>query len=166
MPVMSYCAEEVLQRAVEIEKRARDFYKRAHDEADDGQSKACFAALSREEADHASTFAQMREALSREEREVQPYDPGNEMLHYLSGMEEAHAWEGQLGASSEQGAAHTLAERLQAAIRAEKETVLFYVFLKDFVPPDKGREAVEQVIREESRHAAVLKKRLDGLDAT
>jgi len=43
------------------------------------------------------------------------------------------------------------------AVGLEKESILFYVGIKDMVPPKFGRDKIDQIIREEAQHVAQLK---------
>jgi rubrerythrin len=45
---------------------------------------------------------------------------------------------------------------LNTAIGLEKESVLFYLGLKDMVAEQYGRERIDDIIREERRHIAQL----------
>jgi rubrerythrin len=47
-------------------------------------------------------------------------------------------------------------ELLITAIGLEKESVLFYLGLKDMVPPQYGRERIDDIIREERSHISQL----------
>ncbi|GEM_PF-3186680 len=165
MTAMSLNANEVLGIAVQAEEKARAYYRAAASEVQDASLKEFFERLRDMEDEHVHTFSDMREALSDAQREVQPYDPGNEMLHYLSGMESVHAWEGQLPDRAQKPASADAADVLRAALKAEKEMVFFYTLVKDFVPADKGRDAVQKVLKEEAEHAAILHRRLSELSA-
>ncbi len=59
----------------------------------------------------------------------------------------------------------SMQELLEASIDAEKNSVLFYVGLKDLVSAKTGKDKVEAIIREEIRHVADLRKQLSALNA-
>ena len=56
-------------------------------------------------------------------------------------------------------------ELLEIAISAEKNSVLFYVGLKDLVTARAGRDKVETIIREQVKHVADLRRQLTSLTA-
>jgi rubrerythrin len=49
------------------------------------------------------------------------------------------------------------------AIRAEKDAVIFYEALKDFVPAKAGKEKVENILKEEQGHIVLLSVKRAGL---
>jgi len=54
---------------------------------------------------------------------------------------------------------------IDTAVGLEKESILFYLGLRDMVPPKSGREELDQIIREEQRHLTQLnafRKKVQG----
>jgi rubrerythrin len=47
---------------------------------------------------------------------------------------------------------------LRAAIGMEKDSVIFYLGLRDLVPSGAGRERVEAIIREELSHISAINR--------
>jgi rubrerythrin len=78
------------------------------------------------------------------------------MLFYLRGMAGLHGWEGKAGPNAKLTGTEKPDEVITIAVAAEKDTVFFYGFLKDFVPEAKGRGAIERILREEMKHVALL----------
>jgi rubrerythrin len=54
-------------------------------------------------------------------------------------------------------------ELLEIAIGAERNSILFYVGLKELVPTEASKDKVEAIIREEVSHAAELRRQLTAL---
>ena len=52
---------------------------------------------------------------------------------------------------------------LKAAIQAEKDSIVFYLGMKDVVPPTLGGDKVDKIIREERTHLTTLSRRLMDL---
>ena len=50
------------------------------------------------------------------------------------------------------------------AIEAEKDSIVFYVGLKDFVSVKAGKDKVEDIIKEEQGHVAELSEKLAALE--
>lgn len=163
MAVLSYSADEIVKTAVQIEHRASQFYRQAAENAGDGYGEL-FRGLSTMEADHARIFTEMESGMSQQERGTQLYDPGNEMLYYLENMAGVHAWEGKAGPDRLLSGDEPPHEVINIALRAEKEGIYFYTFLKDFVPASKGKDKVETIIHEEMRHVASLNRYLGELE--
>ena len=57
----------------------------------------------------------------------------------------------------------TVEDILKMAIEAEKNSIVFYLGLKDFVPSKAGKDKVEEIIKEEMSHIAVLNRKLPAL---
>ncbi|GAJ21204.1 unnamed protein product, partial [marine sediment metagenome] len=57
----------------------------------------------------------------------------------------------------------TVEDILKFAIEAEKDSIVFYLGLKDFVPVKAGKHKVEAIIKEEMGHIAVLNRGLPAL---
>lgn len=162
---MSYSAEEILTMAETIEHNASQYYHQAALFAQDQHAQNTFNYLSEMEHNHARIFESMHKELSPQEKGVQPYDPGNEMLYYLEGMAGLHAWEGKAGPSTKLTGKEPLKHVYHIAINAERDTVSFYTFIKDFVPAHKGKEKVDTIIREEMSHIAILNKELAKVES-
>ena len=50
----------------------------------------------------------------------------------------------------------TLEDIINLAIGLEKKSILFYVGMKDMVPPKYGQEEIEDIIKEERKHVVQL----------
>ncbi|MBN1761078.1 MAG: ferritin family protein [Chitinispirillaceae bacterium] len=163
MAIMSFCAEEIIDRAIEIEQTAKEFYRNAAISTKNDTIHSFFETLAVIEGEHERTFREIKMNLSENERQVEINDPGNEMLFYLDGLKEIQAWEARSGNGDEENNESTR-EVIRTALRAEKETVRFYTFLYDYVPPARGLDKVDAVIREERNHVAQLQNVLDRME--
>jgi rubrerythrin len=164
MAVFVLNAEEVLNRAIEIETKAKTFYRQAADNSENDHLRSVFEQLYGMEDGHVRTFQDLKTSLTEEERGTEALDPGGEMHFYLDQLKEIHAWEANpVKVATSKGESMRLV--LQAALEAEKETVFFYTFLYDFVPKEKGLDKVVAIIREERRHVALLQNILSKMDS-
>ncbi|MBT8356834.1 MAG: rubrerythrin, partial [Deltaproteobacteria bacterium] len=50
----------------------------------------------------------------------------------------------------------TMEEIITTAIGLEKDSILFYLGLRDLVPPKFGRDKIDDIIREERKHIVQL----------
>ena len=48
-------------------------------------------------------------------------------------------------------------------MRLEKESIVFYLGLRDLVPAKLGKDKVERILREEMSHVALLRGQLAAL---
>ena len=54
-------------------------------------------------------------------------------------------------------------EILKIAIGLEKESIVFYVGIKDIVPKSLGKDKIDAIIREEMSHVVLLSDQLKNL---
>jgi rubrerythrin len=90
------------------------------------------------------------------EKTAQVYDPAGESAQYLSAMAASHGGEGSPSAADALSGKETMAQILTTAIGLEKESILFYLGIKDLVPPKLGQKKVDDIINEERKHVIQL----------
>jgi rubrerythrin len=71
-------------------------------------------------------------------------------------MADGHGGEGDPFAAATLTGRETLGDILTLAIGLEKKSVLFYLGLRDMVPPKLGGKRIEKIIEEEKSHIAAL----------
>ena len=80
-------------------------------------------------------------------------------------MADPHGGEGSPAIADTLTGKESMVQIIDIAIGLEKESILFYLGLKDMVPPKYGQEKLDQIIREEQRHITQLsafRKRFHG----
>ncbi len=162
MPI-TFNADEIFEMAEEIERQAARFYTQAAEHAPDEATAGMFREMAEMEDDHEKTFAAMRKDLGAAERETDTFDPQGEAAMYLQAMADAHGTEGKKGRKGKAGEMtgnESLEEVLEAAVRAEADSVAFYTGIKEMVPARAGRDRIDEIIKEEIGHLAYLKRRL------
>ncbi len=161
---VTFNADEVLEMAEEIERNGAKFYREAAAMTTGKDLKEMFLQMAAMEDGHLRTFQQMRKELAAREKEATAFDPYNEAALYLQTMAGAKGNEGMKTPNVKLTGNESPGELLEIAIGAEKNSVLFYVGLKDLVSAQAGRDKVEAIIREEVRHVADLKRQLTALN--
>ena len=68
--------------------------------------------------------------------------------------------EGRKSQTEDLNGSETIEQIIKIAINAEKNSIIFYVGLKDLVPSKMGRDKVEAIIKEEMAHLARLNQYL------
>ena len=156
-------ADEILQMAERIERNGARFYRQAAEVCSaDEETKAALLELAEMEEDHERTFAKMREALGTAESRPSTFDPEGETAAYLAAMADGSVF------GSETDPANLVCDKpieelLKIAIGLERESILFYLGLRDLVPTTSGRDKVEGLLEEEMSHVALLRGRLAAL---
>ncbi len=151
---------EIFEMAEQIERNGIKFYHKAAKSVSDKGTRQMFLDLAAMEAEHEKIFAAMKNQLSDKERESNVFDPDNEMALYLQAMADGHVFDPKKDYSKQLTGAESVEDILKLAIGAEKDSIVFYLGLKDFVPVKAGKDKVEAIIKEEMGHIAVLNRKM------
>ncbi len=160
---ITFNADEIFEMAEEIEKNGAKFYRTAAKNTADKKIKQLFLNLAAMEDGHLIIFQNMRQQLGPLEKEPLVFDPDNQAAMYLRTMADGHGWEGKKSQSENLTGKESVRDIFEIAVNAEKNSVVFYVGLKDCVSQRAGKDKVEAVIKEELGHIAVLNQLLADL---
>ena len=158
-----YNAEEILEMAMQIERNGAKYYRLAAEGADDENSRNLLNDLAAMEDEHEKTFAFMKENLSEKEKESTAFDPDNQASAYLRAMVEGIVFDVKTGPEKILAQQKSLQDILKQAIEFEKDSIVFYLGMKDAVPHRLGGEKVDDIINEEMRHIGILSRHLSSL---
>ena len=143
---ITFNADEVLKMAVTIEQNGAAFYRKAAEFKKDDASSDFLAGLADMEDEHEQTFENMRGELAGGEKGENVYDPYDEAALYLGAMADTHGGEGDISAAEKLTGDESLEDILGIAIELEKESILFYLGLKDMVPEHLGKDKLDKII--------------------
>jgi len=160
---IAFNADEVFEMAEQIERNGAKFYREAAAKTSDRQTKDMFLRLAGMEDAHLRTFQQMRKTLSDQDKGGTTFDPEGEASLYLQAMADQRGFEGMRSPTVKLTGKESTRELLEIAIGAERNSILYYVGLKEMVPTETGRDKVQTIISEEVRHAADLRRQLAAL---
>lgn len=150
-------ADEMFEIAEQMEKNGAVFYRKAADGVSDPASKAFLMKLAAMEDDHQKTFHALRGTLSGKEKVSTVFDPQDEAALYLKALADTRVFfEKDMPGPS-------MREILKSAIEAEKDSIVFYLGMKDLVPEKLGKNKIEVIIKEEMGHIRLLSGELAGL---
>jgi rubrerythrin len=150
-------ADDIFEMAEQIERNGVAFYKTASENVADPQSRKLLTELSQMEEQHAKFYASMRATLSEKEKTVTVFDPENEGIQYLRALADTRVFfEKTINMKS-------MKDILKAAIEAEKDSIVFYLGMKDVVPEGMGKSRIDAIIKEEMGHIRLLSKELVAL---
>lgn len=152
-------AQEILQMAVRIEENGAAFYEKAAHVVRDPAAEKLLLALSNAEREHRAYFRFLLEDMNALERELPFTQDDSENSAYLMSLADAQVFPLADPAALVDGAA-TPAQLLGIALNAEKDSIVFYLTMKDAVLSPKGRERLDTIIREELSHIRTLEKAL------
>ena len=161
---ITFNAFEIFEMAEQIERNGVKFYRKAAQGISDRQTRQMLEELADMEVEHEKIFAEMRKQLSSEAQMAGVFDPENEMVLYLQAMASGHVFDLRKDPSEQLKGTESIEDILKMAIDAEKDSIVFYLGLKDFVPVKAGKDKVEAIIEEEKGHIAALNQRLSALE--
>ena len=160
---ISFNADEIFEMAEEIERNGAKFYRKAAEKATQPEIKQMLLDMAVTEDGHLNEFQEMRLGLSEAEKAEMTFDPENEAALYLQTMADAHGVEGKKSPTEELTGTESISEILSIAVNAEKESIVFYNGLKNFVSATAGKNKIDAIILEEVGHVATLNQRLKAL---
>ncbi len=138
---------DVLEVAVRIERKGLELYKRLYDTLQSPEAKGAFAVLAAEEERHAGTFRTMLGKIADyTPRYDYPGEYGMFLNEYAASiLEKAEKSYAQLDPADFNAA-------LDMGIMLEKETILFYLEIKEEGFGKENAEVLQQIINEERSH--------------
>jgi rubrerythrin len=116
--------------------------------------------LAKWEATHQQTFAAMRQRLPAAQKDAEVFDPDNEIVLYLRSFADAHVFNPREDPAARLGEHPSYRDILLAAIGLEKDSIVFYLMMKAFVPESLGQSKVDAILKEETTHLAILNREL------
>jgi rubrerythrin len=156
----TFNAFEAFEIAEQIERNGARFYRKAAELFDDARVSGLFLKLAEWEKAHEELFADMRKQLSEQGRRLRTFDPQDAPLD-AKAMAGLAAFGLKPDPSGELHGDESRQDVLKMAIQKEKDSIVYYTGLKDFVPPDCGRDKIDDVIKEELRHIGILNQALE-----
>lgn len=152
---ISFNIDEILEMAEQIERNGTRFYLFAAERLKQFQD--LFKQLATQEEQHRAVFSVMREKLSPADRESTVYDPDNVNSNYLRTLADREVFKIDDDPQGSFPPSVTLAGVIDAAVCKEKDSIFFYVGMKELVPEKLGREKINSIISEEYGHIAFLR---------
>jgi rubrerythrin len=151
---IEFNADEVFEIAEQIERNGANFYRNVAEKITDSGKKQLLTDLAEMEDEHEQTFKSLRYELSTDEKIQTTFDPEGESERYLRALADTRVfYEKEVDTTS-------FEEILKSAIIAEKDSIVFYLGMKDVVPAHLGKQKLDDIIKEEMSHIRLLSKEL------
>jgi rubrerythrin len=154
---ITFNADEILEMAVQIEKNGEAFYRKAAGLVLEDASQV-FLDLAEMELGHIKIFSDMKDALGEKDKELTVFDPDDISALYLKAMADGNVFDLKKGPTDLLTGTETVQDILRIGLEAEKNSIIFYVGLKDIVSAALGKDKVEAIIKEEMSHVSLLNK--------
>lgn len=154
MGALAFNAEEILKMAVQIEVNGEKYYTKAAELQSDDNTKEFLMSLAAMERGHKNDFESMLSEVHEHLHIPDSFDPNDEGVHYLSLMVSGEIFtDPDVPEKALTGDIKTI---LKTAITLEKDSIMFYLSLLDYVKTDSGRDTIENIIRQEQKHIVTL----------
>jgi rubrerythrin len=155
--IYDFTVDDVFEMAEQLERNGHQFYREAAQNTDNPEYKKLLVELAEMEVQHEKTFVDLRSELSGNEKTSTVFDPQNESALYLRALADTKVFfEKEIDFSSRKSV-------LKAAILAEKDSIVFYLGIKEMVPEKYGKDKLDEIIKEEMGHIKILSKELVAL---
>ncbi|SDB14094.1 Rubrerythrin [Desulfonatronum thiosulfatophilum] len=149
-------AAEIAAAAVNIERQGQVFYSNAANAATNPDAKDFFLYFAKEEARHEDIFQQLKDRLGK--IELPAWSTNEEYGMYLQALIDSHSifspdLQKRLAEAGNEN------EAIRLAMGFEKDTILFFMEMRELVP-DSEKKFVQQCIDEERSHLRQLSSML------
>ena len=144
--------QEILKIAINIEENGKALYGALEEKTQDVQLKELWGYLKDQEEEHRKTFTNMLDNLG--DYIVHEYASG-EYDSYMNAIASNYVFTQKLVEKKEKELFESDNDAIDFGIYIEKESILTYQALKDYITFDK-QEVISKVIDEEKRHLSRL----------
>ena len=152
-----FSINEIIELAVQIEKRGYTFYNKALERKNlSSNSAELLKKLRDDEIVHEQTFKRMRTELDLEE--ITLSGDWQEVSNYLRTISDSHIFSEPDAAIKLATSAYDEKELIENAIQFEKNTLLFFNSIYEKIEDGTIRKILKKIIEEEQSHILRLKK--------
>lgn len=148
-------ADDVFAMAVRIEENGHAFYTGAAQKAEDPTVKNLFEELAEMEAGHVVAFKALRSDLPGSFPADAVWDPEGLGESYLQATADTHIFTIETAADRLAGI-ETAMDALYMALQFEKDSVAFFLGMKEVLPDPKGKVEIDNLIKSEMEHVRML----------
>ena len=156
---VTFNAFEVFEIAEQIERNGTNFYIRAAELFDDPDICQMFLRLAELEKEHELTFAQMKQQLPEQNRQESTSE-ADDLLPDPRVMAGLAVFGIRSNPVEELRGRQEKTDIIRRAVEKEKDSIVFYHGLKEFVPAGADKDKIDDIIKEEMRHIVILDQSL------
>jgi len=141
---------EIIDLAIRIENNGEKIYRKAKDEASSPLIGSMLQWLADDEAEHGKWFVELRKDVNTETEDPKLEEMGNEILQNVLGDQAFSMNEADFSRIED------MRSLLELSLEFEKDTIIFYEMLREFIADEKTLRGLEKIIEEEKRHVKHL----------
>jgi rubrerythrin len=158
-------ADDVFAMAVRIEENGQAFYSGAAAKANDKRTKDLFASLADMEAGHVAVFRKLRSELPGSFPTDAVWDPEGLAQSYLQAAADTHIFTKE-SAEARLKQVNSPIDVFDIALQFEKDSVAFFIGMKEILPDAGGRSEIDSLIRAEMEHIQMLSSARKQFEST
>jgi len=145
-------AGEVFKVAIQIEENGRKFYEDSQKNIESAEVRALFADLALQEIGHKRKFETLLAQIPPESTTPAVWDPENEIDQYVKMMADIHVFVSSTSVKDLVDGIKDGADALKLAIEFEKDSVLFFLSIREAASGKNDRELINSLVKEEQEH--------------
>lgn len=151
-----FSANDIFKIAITIEENGAAFYRAAAEKMDDETHKKFLLDFAKMEDEHVVIFTDMKNELGDLEKMSSVFDPQDESMQYLKALADTRVfYQKKEPENSFQSILHT-------ALQTEKDSIAFYLGMKDLVPEKQGKDKIDDIIKEEMSHIKIIARKMNA----
>ncbi len=155
---IAFNSSELIEMAEKIESDGHNFYRNAAELFDNPYARDLLIKLANWENKHKALFASMREQIPSLDQQDSNIDSDDDLSLYLQAMEGLDVFTATEDTTDELTGHERMKDVLKIALGKEKDSIVYFLALKAFVPTETGKRKIDDIIEEEVRHIAILNK--------
>jgi len=150
--------DEIFELAEMIETNGANYYRKAAEIFSDQNIKKLLSGLSEMENSHKIIFHAMRTELKENDKaavSVTSQDK-DQVAPYLRTLADSKIFNIKDHPSKKLSGNETLAQIFNTALNMEKDSIVFYLGMKEIIPEKLGKNKIDGIIKEEMNHIIIL----------
>lgn len=148
-------ADDVFTMAVRVEENGEAFYRGAAAITESPEAKKLFEDLAQMEAGHIKAFKKLRSQLPGSFPADAIWDPEGLAEGYLQATADTHIFTLKAAETRLKEMKHPV-DVLHIAMQFEKDSVAFFLGMKEVLPDQTGKSEIDKLIRSEMEHIKML----------
>jgi len=156
----TFDAFEVFEIAEQIERNGARFYRKAAQLFDAPAIRNMFLELVNWETKHQEVFRDMKKQLSDKNSEL-PTAGAQDAMFTPKAMAGLAVFGIKPDPADELTGRESIVDVLKKAVKKEKDSIVYYTGLREFVSPQQGKDKIDDIIKEELRHIRILSQSLE-----
>lgn len=153
-------AGDVFDIAIQIERNGAAFYRKAAELAADAGSRTELQELAAMEDGHEIVFSELRRQLVEAEDPGDWFEQGGDEAQYLENFAAGRVFDMTRDATAWLMPSTPLKDVLRFALERERDSIVFFVGIREVVPESLGASQIDAIIKQEMGHVALISKRL------